>query len=111
MVFRIAAQWLRWAVRNNSVPPGQVSIRIRIDAGAMHERPGEAGFAHLIEHLVFRQSRYLGPLQSISTWQRLGATFGSDTNAETSPTATIFKIDLPDATPASLMSRSSCFRA
>jgi zinc protease len=102
MVFRIAAQWLRWAVRNNSVPPGQVSIRIRIDAGAMHERPGEAGFAHLIEHLVFRQSRYLGPLQSISTWQRLGATFGSDTNAETSPTATIFKIDLPDATPASL---------
>ena len=93
---------LRWAVRANSVPPGQVSIRIRIDAGAIHEKPEEAGFAHLIEHLVFRQSRYLGQSQAIPTWQRLGATFGSDTNAETSPTATTFKIDLPDASPASL---------
>ena len=93
---------LRWAVRSNAVPPGQVSIRIRIDAGGMHEKPEEAGFAHLIEHLVFRQSKYLGQAQAIPTWQRLGATFGSDTNAETSPTATTFKIDLPDASPASL---------
>lgn len=93
---------LRWAVRSNSVPPGQVSIRIHIDAGGMHERPEEAGFAHLIEHLVFRQSKYLGQAQAIPTWQRLGATFGSDTNAETGPTATTFKIDLPDASPASL---------
>jgi len=93
---------LRWAIRNNSVPPGQVSIRIRIDAGAMHERREEAGFAHLIEHLVFRQSKYLGQGEAIRTWQKLGATFGSDTNAETSPTATIFKIDLPNAGPASL---------
>ncbi len=93
---------LRWAVRNNSVPPGQVSIRIRIDAGAMFERPEEAGFAHLIEHLVFRQSKYLAQSQAIPTWQRLGATFGSDTNAETTPSQTVYKIDLPDAAPASL---------
>ncbi|NBC35872.1 insulinase family protein [Novosphingobium sp. FSY-8] len=93
---------LRWAVRNNQVPPGQVSIRIRIDAGAMHERKGEEGFAHLLEHLVFRQSKYLGQAQAIPTWQRLGATFGSDTNAETTPTQTVFKIDLPDATPQTL---------
>jgi len=101
-IFGTLPNGLRWAVRNNSVPPGQVSIRIRIDAGSMHEKPEEAGYAHLIEHLVFRQSRYLGEAQAIPTWQKLGATFGSDTNAETSPTATIFKIDLPNAMPASL---------
>ena len=100
--FGVLGNGLRWAVRANSVPPGQVSIRIRIDAGAIHEQPEEAGFAHLIEHLVFRQSKYLGQAQAIPTWQRLGATFGSDTNAETSPTATTFKIDLPDASAASL---------
>ena len=93
---------LRWAVRSNSVPPGQVSIRIRIDAGSLYEAPGEAGFAHLIEHLVFRQSQYLGEAQAIPAWQRLGATFGSDTNAETTPTQTVFKIDLPDANAAKL---------
>ncbi|MEP7221723.1 MAG: insulinase family protein [Novosphingobium sp.] len=93
---------LRYAVRKNGVPPGQVSIRVRVDAGSLNETDDERGFAHLIEHLVFRQSRYLGEAQAIPTWQRLGATFGSDTNAETTPTSTTYKIDLPDASPANL---------
>ncbi|NKJ00558.1 M16 family metallopeptidase [Novosphingobium sp. SG707] len=100
--FGVLDNGVRWAVRNNQVPPGQVSIRVRVDVGAMHEKPQEAGFAHLIEHLVFRQSRYLPQGAAIPTWQRLGATFGSDTNAETTPTATTYKIDLPDASPATL---------
>ncbi|MFA7603523.1 MAG: insulinase family protein [Novosphingobium sp.] len=93
---------LRYAVRQNGVPPGQVSIRIRVDAGSLNERDDEQGFAHLIEHLLFRQSKYLGEAQAIPTWQRLGASFGNDTNAETSPTHTVYKLDLPNATPASL---------
>ncbi len=93
---------LRYAVRKNRVPPGQVSIRIRIDAGSLHENEGEQGFAHLMEHLTFRQSKYLGVAQAIPTWQRLGTTFGSDTNAETSPTQTVYKIDLPGASPDKL---------
>src|SRR3954468_17904673 len=51
---------LRYAVRYNGAPPGQVSIRVRIDAGSLYERPSEKGFAHLIEHLTFRESKYLG---------------------------------------------------
>ncbi|MDP9056935.1 MAG: insulinase family protein [Pseudomonadota bacterium] len=101
-IFGTLPNGLRWAVRRNGVPPGQVSIRIRMDVGSLYEQPQEAGFAHLLEHLVFRQSKYLGEAQAIPTWQRLGATFGTDTNAETSPTMTNFKIDLPDATPAAL---------
>ena len=93
---------LRYAVRRNGVPPGQVSIRIRIDAGSLHEEESERGYAHLLEHLLFRESKYLGPTMAIPTWQRLGATFGSDTNAETSPTHTVYKLDLPGATNASL---------
>jgi zinc protease len=93
---------LRYAVRKNGVPPDQVSIRIRIDAGSLHEADSERGFAHLIEHLVFRQSKYLGEAQAIPTWQRLGASFGNDTNAETTPTHTAYKLDLPNATPASI---------
>jgi len=101
-IFGTLPNGLRWAVRKNGVPPGQVSIRIRMDVGSLYEQPQEAGFAHLLEHLVFRQSKYLGEAQAIPTWQRLGATFGTDTNAETSPTMTNFKIDLPDANPATL---------
>lgn len=93
---------LRYAVRKNGVPPGQVSIRIRIDAGSLHENDSERGFAHLVEHLTFRESKYLGPGEAISRWQRLGATFGSDTNAETTPTHTVYKLDLPNVNDATL---------
>ena len=76
-VFGELSNGLRYAVRKNGVPPGQVSIRVRIDAGSLNEREDERGFAHFIEHLVFRQSKYLGEAQAIPTWQRLGASFGS----------------------------------
>lgn len=101
-VFGELSNGLRYAVRKNGVPPGQVAIRVRMDVGSLHEEEHERGFAHLLEHLVFRQSRYLAEGAAIPTWQRLGATFGSDTNAETSPVSTTYKLDLPDATPAKL---------
>ncbi|MFN4020074.1 MAG: M16 family metallopeptidase [Erythrobacter sp.] len=93
---------LRYAVRGNGVPPRQISIRVRIDAGSMHEQDSEQGFAHLLEHLLFRESKYLGPGEAIAAWQRLGATFGSDTNAETTPTHTVYKLDIPDVNDAKL---------
>jgi zinc protease len=101
-IFGTLSNGLRYAVRRNGVPPGQVSIRIRIDAGSLNEQDQEQGFAHLLEHLLFRQSKYLGEAQAIPTWQRLGASFGNDTNAETTPTHTVYKLDLPNAIPASL---------
>ncbi|HEX4847488.1 MAG TPA: insulinase family protein [Novosphingobium sp.] len=92
---------VRYVVRRNGVPPGQVSIRVRMDVGSLYERDNELGFSHLLEHMVFRQSKYLGDGEAIPTWQKMGATFGSDTNAETSPIATTYKLDLPNATEAS----------
>ena len=87
---------LRYAVRRNGVPPKQVSIRVRIDAGSLYETDSEQGYAHLLEHLLFRESKYLGRGEAIAAWQRLGATFGSDANAETTPTHTAFKLDIPN---------------
>lgn len=88
---------LRYAVRRNRVPPGQVSIRVAIDAGSLMERENERGYAHFIEHLSFRGSKYVTDGEAKRVWQRLGATFGSDSNAITSPTQTVYKLDLPNA--------------
>lgn len=93
---------LRYAVRHNGVPPGQVSIRVAVDAGSLMETEQERGFAHLIEHLTFRGSTYVPDGESKRVWQRLGVTFGSDTNASTSFTQTVYKLDLPSATQAGL---------
>lgn len=100
--FGVLPNGIRYAVRHNGVPPEQVSIRVLVDAGSMYETDAQRGYAHLIEHLTFRESKYLKEGETIPTWQRLGATFGSDTNAETSPTQTVYKLDIPQATPAKL---------
>ncbi len=93
---------LRYAVRKNGVPPGQVAVRVRIDAGSLNERDSEQGYAHLIEHLSFRGSKYVPEGETKKVWQRFGATFGSDSNAQTTPTQTVYKLDLPGATEQSL---------
>jgi len=93
---------LRYAVRRNGVPPGQVSVRVRIDAGALHEQDSERGYAHLLEHLSFRGSVHVPDGESKRIWQRLGVTFGSDSNASTTFTQTVYKLDLPMASPQGL---------
>ncbi len=100
--FGVLPNGLRYAVRRNGVPPGQVSIRFIADVGSLYETDAQRGYAHLIEHLSFRDSKYLKSGEAIPTWQKLGATFGSDTNAETSPTQTTYKLDLPNASPATI---------
>jgi zinc protease len=97
--FGVLPNGLRYAVRHNGVPPGQVSVRVVADVGSLYETDAQRGYAHLIEHLTFRDSKYLKSGEAIPTWQKLGATFGSDTNAETSPTETVYKLDVPNASP------------
>jgi len=93
---------VRYAVRRNPLPAGQVSIRIRIDAGALNEAPHEQGWAHFLEHMVFRGTKSFGDREARNIWQKLGARFGSDTNAATTPTQTIYQLDLPHADRAAL---------
>ncbi|UUL82694.1 M16 family metallopeptidase [Sphingomonas qomolangmaensis] len=93
---------VRYAVRRNGVPPGQVAVRVRIDAGSLMEQDSERGYAHLLEHLAFRGSEHVPDGESKRLWQRLGVTFGSDSNASTTPTQTVYKLDLPSATPQGL---------
>ena len=93
---------LHYAVRRNSLPAGQVSIRVRIDAGSLNEQDSEQGWAHFVEHLVFRGTKSFGDREARYSWQQLGASFGSDTNASTGYAQTVYQLDLPKNDRASL---------
>ncbi len=93
---------LRYAVRRNALPAGQVSIRIRIDAGALHEEDNERGWAHFVEHMLFRGTETYPDRQARQIWQQLGASFGSDSNARTNATETVYMLNLPHAERAPL---------
>ena len=101
-VFGTLPNGLRYAVRRNPLPAGQVSIRLRIDAGALHEADQERGWAHYVEHMAFRGTKSFKDNEARQIWQKLGASFGSDTNASTEPTQTVYQLDLPHADRASL---------
>src|SRR5687768_7037648 len=100
--FGTLANGLRYAVRRNALPTGQVSIRIRIDAGALHEQDQERGWAHYVEHMLFRGTENYPDRQARQIWAQLGASFGSDSNARTGPTDTVYRLDLPHAERAPL---------
>ncbi len=93
---------LRYAIRRNALPPGQVSIRLRLDVGALHEEADQQGWAHLVEHMAFRGTESFADRRAREIWQGLGASFGSDTNAMTTPTQTVYQLDLPKSDRESL---------
>jgi len=95
--FGTLANGVHYAVRRNARPAGQVSIRVRLAAGSLHEQPHELGWAHLVEHLAFRGSANFADREARHIWQQLGASFGSDTNAFTGTTQTFYQLDLPNA--------------
>lgn len=69
----------------------------RIDACSLYEEDSEQGYAHLIEHLAFRGLEHVPDGEAKRVWQRFGVTFGSDSNAQTTPTQTVYQLDLPNA--------------
>ena len=95
------ANGVRFAIRRNAVPAGSVAIRVRIDAGGLNGEDAQAGWAHLIEHMTFRGTAHYADGEGSRVWQRLGASFGADSNAFTSPRATTYVLDLPRADAAS----------
>jgi len=91
----VLSNGLHYAVRRNPRPAGNIAIRVRIAAGALMERDAQQGWAHLLEHMAFRGSQGVPDGEGVKIWQRLGARFGSDSNAFTSQRATTYQLDLP----------------
>ena len=86
---------MRYALRRNATPPGQTSLRLRIDAGSLHEQDDQRGLAHFIEHMAFNGTTHVPEGEFVRRLERHGLRFGPDTNAST------------DFTPDRLQARSA----
>jgi zinc protease len=72
---------LRVILAPDAVSAG-VSIVVRYEVGMAHEPRDYRGMSHLLEHLTFRGSRHLAPLEGMKILQRLGAGFNATTELE-----------------------------
>src|SRR5271165_3479357 len=78
------------------------SLRLLVLAGSFEETDSQRGLAHLLEHMAFEGSAHYTSAALAERLQRLGMGGGADTNAATSFDHTLYRLELPDAAPASL---------
>ena len=90
---------LTYAILPHASPPHRVSLRLIVKAGSLHESDDERGFAHFVEHMAFNGTKNFRAGELVKVLQRQGAGFGPHVNALTSPTHTIYKLDLPKSSP------------
>jgi len=102
VTFGTLANGMRYAIRHNATPSGEVSVRFRIAAGALQEAPQQRGLAHFLEHMAFRGSAKVKDGEYSRMLERIGLRFGSDTNASTGQEETIYQFDLPRSDDASV---------
>jgi zinc protease len=95
VTYGILPNGMRYALMANHMPKGQVSLRLRIDAGSFQETESQLGLAHFLEHMAFRGSAHVPDNEAFHILERFGAAMGADSNAYTQHTETVYKIDLP----------------
>lgn len=89
---------VRWAFLPNTEPPGRLSLRLYVNAGSLMEREDQRGLAHFSEHMGFNGTEHFDADKMVKFFQRLGMSFGGDTNAHTSFKETVYKLELPNTT-------------
>ncbi|MBL9215742.1 MAG: insulinase family protein [Opitutaceae bacterium] len=87
---------VRYAILKNAEPKGRASLRMVIRTGSLNETEEQRGLAHFLEHMAFNGSKHFAPGTMVEFFQRLGMSFGGDTNASTGFDRTIYLLELPD---------------
>lgn len=86
---------MKYAIRKNETPKGNASLRMHVALGSIAETEDERGLSHFLEHMAFNGSKNVPEGEMIKILERLGLSFGADTNASTSFDETIYQLDLP----------------
>ncbi|HET7536688.1 MAG TPA: insulinase family protein [Candidatus Didemnitutus sp.] len=87
---------IRYAIMPNTEPKGRASLRFVVAAGSLNENDDQRGLAHFLEHMAFNGSTHFPAGTLVEYFQRLGMSFGGDTNAFTSFDRTVYMLELPD---------------
>jgi zinc protease len=98
--FGVLPNGMRYALRHNALPKEAVSIRVSVAFGSIYETEDEKGLAHFIEHMAFNGSTHVPEGEMVKVLERLGLSFGADTNASTGQDFTTYMLDLPSASDA-----------
>lgn len=87
---------LKYWIRANNKPAGQVDLWLRIGVGSRADPEGRNGVAHFAEHMGFNGSRHFPAGTLIPTFESFGVSFGKHQSATTSFDETVYYLSLPN---------------
>lgn len=79
--------------------PG-VELRLLVNSGSLQENEQQLGLAHFTEHMAFKGTKHFPGTTGFKQLEQQGLKLGSHVNAITSLNTTLYKLSLPEATPA-----------
>ncbi len=88
---------LRYFIRRNGLPEGQLALRLVVQAGSIDEADDQRGLAHLLEHMAFNGTDRFAPGELVEYFESVGVRFGPHVNAYTSFDETVYMLDVPVA--------------
>src|SRR5437868_13540903 len=63
--------------------PPVAHVRVIYHVGSKDERPDRRGFAHLFEHMMFRGSAHVAPLEHVHLISGVGGSYNGETEQDT----------------------------
>ncbi|HMJ05241.1 MAG TPA: insulinase family protein, partial [Chthoniobacterales bacterium] len=93
---------LRYVILPNHEPKDRASLRLLVLAGSLQETDDQRGLAHFLEHMAFNGSAHYAPGTLVQFFQRMGMSFGGDTNANTGFDRTVYLLELAHADDATI---------
>jgi len=93
--YGVLSNGMKYAIKKNATPKGNASIRMHVALGSIAEAEKERGLSHFLEHMAFNGSKNVPEGEMIKILERLGLSFGADTDAYTSFDETVYQLDLP----------------
>ena len=89
---------LTYYLRSNDKPGSNLSLRLAVDAGSLHEAEPGSGVAHFLEHMMFNGTEKFPRNEILDVLRDIGVEFGPDINAYTGYDATVYLLDFVTTT-------------
>lgn len=86
-------------IKHNAEPDDRVVMYLAVKVGSVQETDDQRGLAHFLEHMNFNGTENFPKNELIDYLQQAGVRFGSDLNAHTSYTETVYKLPIPSDDP------------
>jgi zinc protease len=86
---------LTYYIRHNTKPEKRLELRLVVNAGSILENDDEQGLAHFVEHMAFNGTRNFQKQELVKYLESIGMRFGPEVNAYTSFDETIYMLQVP----------------